>query len=354
MWRSAIVVLIVAQAPDAPGLVGESSITKWFCATPRPPRRRATAPSEAPLNEPTVLTVKIDGDSALALSGETLTRIAGLFLDAVRVWLWACEACRYGRLPFVRVNDVVFVNPLFAEAIRVADRETTWINVRMLPRPSTGEPSTPKRQEPSWLTTDLFDPFDNTIRFSNLLPRITPALRERRSARRLTDDFPRYQPVNARELASHLCGLPRERLPAVIQALFDDMRCGGRSNGLPEGRALTILIHNGNTSCGYSKNIIACEADPYLIEFNARDYRFDDEQGERLLGTGARHVSLQHVLIHELGHWAGLPHVPSTRNVMSEFFEESDCVDNDVLDRLAEPSPPWTGLHNAPFYFSRD
>ena len=54
-----------------------------------------------------------------------------------------------------------------------------------------------------------------------------------------------------------------------------------------------------------------------------------------LFGKGTDRVDLALVLIHELGHWIGLRHLPET-SVMSEVIQDAKCVDQNTVERLSQ------------------
>ena len=77
-----------------------------------------------------------------------------------------------------------------------------------------------------------------------------------------------------------------------------------------------------------------CEPDRELLELNGKDYSFSIEDDEIVIGTGADRVNLFPVVLHEVGHWLGLGHVVTPESIMSEFLQESRCINDGDLAEL--------------------
>ncbi|SDA28835.1 Matrixin [Nitrosospira sp. Nsp18] len=151
-----------------------------------------------------------------------------------------------------------------------------------------------------------------------------------------TSDVDHYEKL--RELRAGLCGI--KTVESVSSKIL-----------------LKLLILNGHTSCGFSKDIVACEADPVLMELNAGDYRFIDYlSGEIVFGRGDREIALLPVIIHEIGHWLGLPHIQEQDAIMSASAEEARCITHfdatALLKAFENPRGPAPRQLDAFFYRS--
>jgi len=85
-------------------------------------------------------------------------------------------------------------------------------------------------------------------------------------------------------------------------------------------------------------NIIGCEPNEFSIELNAGTYKFvNPENGKAVFGRGEIPVDLQIVLLHELGHWAGIQqHLRTPGNIMASYIIGSHCIDAAVIIALAQ------------------
>lgn len=134
--------------------------------------------------------------------------------------------------------------------------------------------------------------------------------------------------------------------------------CGNKAAELASSKLLLkLLILDGHTSCGFSKDIVACEADPVLMELNARDYRFVNYlSGEIIFGRGEREIALLPVVIHEIGHWIGLPHIEEHDAIMSASAEDARCITHfdatGLLKAFENPKGPAPRQLDAFFYRS--
>jgi ankyrin repeat protein len=138
-----------------------------------------------------------------------------------------------------------------------------------------------------------------------------------------------------------LCGADPDRVPAELQGLHDASDCLGSPSAQPA--LLQIHVLNGPTHCeGDPKIVVGCEVGGLSVELNARDFTYVKHgTSESIVGKGEIKEDLQVVILHETGHWAGIGvHLTSERNIMSVYIEDCQCIDQAVIDQLAEPIDP--------------
>ncbi|WP_162145615.1 matrixin family metalloprotease [Sinorhizobium meliloti] len=134
------------------------------------------------------------------------------------------------------------------------------------------------------------------------------------------------------ELVSRICSMQGVSAEAVqVRAEL----CETTGSGAPTSPVIELIVIDGPTSCGDQINHVACEPDGKRVEFNARDYRFRSwETGDVLFGRGARVADLMPVLIHEVGHWIGLPHSAGHESIMAGSLQHARCIDDTTRDDL--------------------
>lgn len=156
------------------------------------------------------------------------------------------------------------------------------------------------------------------------------------------------------ELVSRICSLssqgPSTEAWKVKAELCEPT--GSGTLGIPE---IELVVMDGPTSCGDQINHVACEPDGKRVEFNASDYRFRSwKTGDVIFGRGPRIVDLLPVLIHEVGHWIGVPHSAAQESIMAGSIEKARCIDNstrDDLRRLARGDmTPMKGLNTLTYF----
>jgi hypothetical protein len=109
--------------------------------------------------------------------------------------------------------------------------------------------------------------------------------------------------------------------------------------------SLRLIVGGRPTKCEGGAEVIACATVGNAIELNAADYTFV-EGNLALFGTGEHRVRLLTVLVHELGHWFGLPHVDQLRTpredrhaIMEAMYAEGQCITRGeltLLDRITD------------------
>jgi len=235
-------------------------------------------------------------------------QLTNALLSAVTLWADACVVCRVDHLAVVTVNGRPFVKESL-ESWR------WWLSRH---RPYTLAALTAAER-------DLAAAFEPAYTVNALDGSSTPV-------RNLST----YRPASD-ELLKEICALPKylQKLPLISTsqaALCNPASLTGASSA-----KVIIEFVNGQTFCGDSDNIIACRADHELTEYNIRDYRFvtvNHGKTESLIGTGRVEVDLLHAILHEMGHWLGLPHLHSPETIMSGSLETSRCIDDRTIAAL--------------------
>jgi hypothetical protein len=95
---------------------------------------------------------------------------------------------------------------------------------------------------------------------------------------------------------------------------------------------IDFVFVDGATGCG---DAVGCWNANGVIQFDAKNYRYYiDDPSKVLVGRGPTAVDLSRVLAHEAGHWIGLDHVSTPFGLMSEYYEETRCIDDATYARL--------------------
>src|SRR5207249_4046252 len=98
-----------------------------------------------------------------------------------------------------------------------------------------------------------------------------------------------------------------------LQSPYDQL-CG--ESDPTDSFRLSVNISDQMDSC-HSEQAIACGSPDGAVELRATNHVFEIRNGGSSalhLGRGGQTVNLLDVLIHELGHFFGIPHVDNPRN----------------------------------------
>jgi hypothetical protein len=138
-----------------------------------------------------------------------------------------------------------------------------------------------------------------------------------------------------------LCSADMDRVPAELQGIYEASQCAGQAPMQPG--LLKIRVLNGPTHCtGDPTVIVGCEVGGSSVELNANEFTFVKHgTSESIFGRGGVKEDLEIVILHETGHWAGIAvHLTTERNIMSTYVEDCQCIDQAVVDQLAQPVDP--------------
>lgn len=128
--------------------------------------------------------------------------------------------------------------------------------------------------------------------------------------------------------------------------------CGKlEKRGISDAFVMILTLAPADTSCGPAEDYIACAKTDSSVELTFKDtkYSFLDVQSGDLISVGSSGVpafSGLDVLLHEIGHWFGLPHVQSASfnpnempDIMRDTYSRNSCVSLlsiSALDRMDE------------------
>jgi hypothetical protein len=108
--------------------------------------------------------------------------------------------------------------------------------------------------------------------------------------------------------------------------------------------SLRLVVAGRPTKCEGGVEVIACASVGNSVALNASDYTFVEGNRE-LFGVGPEKVRLLTVLVHEVGHWFGLPHVDELRTpreerhaIMEAAYVDGQCITRGELTLLDRAS----------------
>lgn len=256
--------------------------------------------------------VRLDLDAAqpdTVLSKAQNAALYDVLLRSVGLWTTACVRCRPEHLGVVRLGGLLYIRDGFRR----------WID------------------ELKGIFRGLPDGDESEDRLLNLLRPIVflragdPELPEIRRK-----EFVKYVRVEDNSLAE-ICGLPLNRQQAPTAFALVEALCRPEKL-LPSAIArIRIRFRNDRMGCGLTPSNIGCTSDRELTEYNVRDFRFGLEVGALPpIGTGRIEISLAHAVLHEMGHWIGLPHIDGGESIMASGYDLSRCIDAGALRGLSK------------------
>jgi hypothetical protein len=294
---------------------------RYFCASPT---RSAAAPLAKPkveFAEKSILMVSMrDRDNVLPPGG--VQGIAEAITKAVAGWNAICFGCAVGN------NAVVIV-------FGPQDPRVIY----------------------SYVQSDLYFGLDELLRKS-LVPVMTTAPHipastwndlALKSNSRSPGGGQSYVPVKYNpEVYRVLCLAPYEDLPPSLRAVRS-VTCRERPG---EARATNDMVYSVDldvlstvTSCPPADgSVIACTVPSTAIndhiELDAKHFAFRLSEGTGksgvVFGSGTQNVDLTRVLLHEMGHWLGLPDMAGEASIMNNRSADAQCIDDKVVDAVQQ------------------
>jgi len=289
---------------DWEGSQGKWALTmsRFVCAGGGPRGRSSWSSRETPEHRfarRTRLSLRLSGDFSASQKAELSESV----LQALGIWSAQCPACNFDAIGVAEIDGSLF-----------ARRELFEVIGAMVGEHGAGE-SRPGQLAPE----DVFQ-----------------VHRATRTIEVIMGGGPVYVPIERErpEIAA-LCAAPPTTLPEELRRVASALRCPGAPPATDASEiALYVTVTSTNTSCGTSANIVACEADPNLLELNGRDFSFVSPSGA-ILGSGRTRVELLHVLLHEVGHLLGLGHIREGEAMMSSSLQDSRCINMGDREGLA-------------------
>lgn len=263
--------------------------------------------------------VRLDVDSDQPTSSWTSAQRQGvrmLILRAVSLWVTSCFACTFEHLALVKIDNQLFLRAGLAN----------WL-----------DDWSPKfRSQDTQSLRHLEASLKEALEPVQLLEAGTghrPQLRKKA--------FTQYVTANPQHDYSGFCELPITEKSAPVLWNVQTAFCSPDLLDKTLRANILVRFRDGLTACGDSPNIIACRADLELTEYNSRDFSFAfDDREVPPIGRGRIQVNLLHALMHEMGHWIGLPHIDSSQSIMASGLDRSRCIDYSTLSTLVRLQTP--------------
>ena len=277
------------------------TMSRFVCAGGGPREQRAWS-RETPEHRfarRTRLSLRLAGDFSASQKAELTASV----LEALGIWSAQCSVCNYDAIGVAEIEGSLFARRELLEGIAA-----------IVGGQGEGESRLGSRTLPDvfWLH------------------------RAARTPEMIMEGGPVYVPVACeRPEVAALCATPSTTLPEELRRVMSALGCPGAPPTTDASEiALYVTITSTNTSCGTSANIVACEADPNLLELNGRDFAFVSASGA-ILGSGRTKVELLHVLLHEVGHLLGLGHSREVEAMMASSLQDSRCINTADREALA-------------------
>jgi hypothetical protein len=297
----------------------------YICSSAR--GAKPTATLSAPFARAVVLSVSI-GTSDVPIDRQTSDQIADALQGAAAAWRYACPTCSAANVLAMEIRSYNHANT------RLPQRQTLIFSPLaeyLREREANG------RLDLGW----LLNPRQKFEYGAAVHPLLFPHgdIMERFTNRtRAPVGISLYErPSDA--VRNRLCS--SSEADAVMTPLKAAMRCDSSLAGAPDSAFLSITTSAKPTLCRGGLNTIACEKGNTieLITTNA----FVLRRGKdvlTVLGLGGAEVDLVRVLMHEMGHWLGLPHFAEEeseeRGIMLSSIQDDACIDAASLQNLGK------------------
>jgi hypothetical protein len=245
----------------------------------------------------TSVSLKIHDDTN-SLTSSNLQFIHQAILDAANLWRFACTSCSINQLAIISVDgDVYLLDGINLPAFNPPNNNEIPQNRPFVPPP----------------LQSISKGFNNRINARGHVQRynyVSSILGDKRVA---------------------ICEPDENRTRHFIN-FSDTPVCRPTREASENELKIDLVFIDGSTSCG---DAVGCWNNNGLIQFDAKHYRYYlDHPSNTIIGRGAIPVDLMRVLTHEAGHWIGLDHVAGPSGIMSEYYEETRCIDDEAIGRL--------------------
>lgn len=255
--------------------------------------------SANPFGGRTRLNIAVPASGSTPLSEAERSVAEAAVLQAASIWRYSCLACRADNLSVISVNGKIYVSDIL---FRLAGPPVTVFE------PAPISAAKMEQQFVSFLGSSRVG--------------IGPSFPYRKSDKP-TDDFRR------------LCSLEATESDSPTVKRVQDALCTSTSSHSAAAN-IRVTFKAGETACGNDADIVGCRADNELTQYNIRDYRFVAQPSGVSIGRGSTEVDLLQVVLHEMGHWVGLGHLPDGESIMAPSLEQARCIDFETVKALAE------------------
>lgn len=343
----------------------DDQFTKYICYTGPGHRPGYKENAETGFGADKYLDVRIDDPSG-SLSGEAITEIGRELSRGLVVWRRMCLQCATANSALLSINGRFFMDRTLFNLMTTIDYDNIQdhvipaitgacrdvVPVFAVTNPGQFSPPTPPvdSQHPKITHPPQFPPPTHGFPLDLLIGELSARVYT------LTPIVPYVEVSSDDSSIQRLCSVELSKVPNVLRGVRSALDCAqDKTKGVRN--ILHIRIVPSLTLCPPDDNIIGCEPNEFSIELNAGNYQFvNPENGKAVFGRGEIPVDLQIVLLHELGHWAGIQqHLKTTGNIMASYITESHCIDSAVITALAQvtksPTPftsPQTLLYKRP------
>jgi hypothetical protein len=304
----------------------------WFCPDPQgmtspiaqsqgrdaiPPARE----QQAPFRNAAVGRVTLSDPGHLC-SDQCRDALAQKVVEAIQLWRSGCSDCVGSTLQGLEVDGRIFLaRPLIDRLLLMSGRRVDAFltgTPREIAEASLASAEAPEGESEALLNLGSFAYSGG---FGYIAVAAAPYQRIERSS------------ALAEQLCGKLAGTSSDAGQAIRWLL-----CGPRDPAKPCPACVGVDLTLGERitlGCSDDSETLACAAADRGIELNCRDVRFEGlsaprltsgglEQTQIAFGKGSEPVDIFPVLVHEVGHWFGLPHLDDSRtttngrvNVMS-------------------------------------
>ena len=300
----------IAPAPEtgpsaSPGISRMLGVVPEFaCQSQQHIRYQAAGTPRIPFASRSAIDIQIE-DTDNPLDSVALERISLYIVEALGTWNAACFSCATNNLLLIKVGRDFYLNSIVASAYRQAKKANL--------RPEV------------MADLDL----------------IVASMRRNASAsgiqfEKLADADPAIEALCSGIQGWHDPHLGIVRIELSCPIAGDKVQAEALARvGV---RLRTKLPADCDPKLKPDPSIVACGGEQG-VDLNTADFKFlAHNSSEVLFGQGEISIDLLKVVIHEVGHWIGLPHLAGN-NVMAANLSNLDCINDDVINKLLAVTP---------------
>jgi hypothetical protein len=245
--------------------------------------------NEAPFLKQSAVDIFVRSDTSIVCDAVCLFSLSSLFADAIATWRVGCSRCDPNAMVTLSTMKTIWIDWRAARRLRLASKGTK-VNLSLAHRHAE-EDSVTQVHHYAHLSGD------GTVR-------------------------------------KQLCQTPNDSAPWVRVA--KQLACSSQSPASQGALRPFVSLMAGDTTCGASA--IACGLPSAGVEISLKKYRYalpaDEVSKEIVIGPNVSGpiLDMRHVILHEVGHWFGIPHAQvggadQLLDVMSEGYDDGEgCV----------------------------